>query len=505
MRDGDASFEPQAGSMQTHAVNGAVAIGVAQFIKLPFQAASLLILPRLLNPIDYGIFAMVAPVLSVLGLFLGFGVAQAMVQTPGLSRAQVSGIFWVMTIAGCAGGALMLLASPVVAALYHEPRAGFVAAVSSLFLIIGGLTNVPEALLLRRMKFGWLAAISAIEVVVELIVAIVAALMGAHYWALTLGLAASTLVALIGVWLGASWSPRDRPDFRGTIGLFKFGGAVMMSDAAALVAREADSVLVGRYAGAGQLGLYDRANKLAIIPAQRINQVLQSVMVPVLSRLAPDPERYRRAYLRIISLLMLFLTPGTVALGATATVLIPFLIGEQWAPAAPIFAWLSLAALHRPVSMTMSFLFVSQGRARAYMAWSAFSAVTSVLSFIVGLRWGAIGVAAAFALSDVLVRLPFLWWWVTRTGPIALMDLFLTAAPFAAGSAACLGALLLVQRLPFPNDFAFLAVNAIVAYAVAWSVAGSFKGGRAAMGDAFRLIRTELPRFIPRWARRSPS
>ena len=67
---------------------------------------------------------------------------------------------------------------------------------------------------------------------------------------------------------------------------------------------------------------------------------------------------------------MLFSTPGVVAVGVTAPVLVPFLIGDQWAPAAPIFAWLTLAALHRPVSMTMDLLFISQGRTRDYMIWS---------------------------------------------------------------------------------------------------------------------------------------
>ncbi|MEZ5994204.1 MAG: lipopolysaccharide biosynthesis protein [Hyphomonadaceae bacterium] len=498
MSDGDGIFEPRPGSMQSHAVNGALAIGISQLIKLPFQAASLVILPRLLQPIDYGIYAMVDPLVSIMGLVLNFGIGQALVQAPALKRAQVSGLFWVMTIAGFAGAALMFAGAPLVAMLYHEPRAGAVAAVSSLFLIMSGLTNIPEALMNRQMKFGWLAMISALGVAVGLIVGVIAARLGAHYWALTLGYMATCLVTLVGVWIGVGWRPRERPAFGGLMDFYKFGGAVMLGDAAALVAREADSVLVGRYAGAAQLGFYDRGNKLAIIPIQRINTVLQSILLPILSRLAEDGARYRRAYLRIIRQLMLFWTPGVVAVGVTAPVLVPFVLGEQWAGAAPIFAWLTLSALHRPVSMTMDFLFISQGRPRGYLAWSVFSAVTSVASFVIGLRWGAVGVAAAFALSDVALRLPALWWWVTRSGPIRMMDLYRAAAPFAAGIAACFIALTALQRLAFPNDFTRLAVSATTGYAAAWGVVALFGGGRAAMADALRLVRTELPRLLLR-------
>jgi len=147
--------------MQSHAVNGALAIGVSQLIKLPFQAASLLILPRLLQPIDYGIYAMVDPIVAVSALILNFGISQAIIQSPALQRMEMSGLFWITTIAGCIAAAIVFAASPLVTLLYNDPRAGAVAAVSASFLILTGLTNIHEALLNRQMKFGWVAMISA--------------------------------------------------------------------------------------------------------------------------------------------------------------------------------------------------------------------------------------------------------------------------------------------------------------------------------------------------------
>ncbi|MGD9968424.1 MAG: lipopolysaccharide biosynthesis protein [Hyphomonadaceae bacterium] len=498
MSGGDPIFEPGAGSMQTHAVNGALAIGISQLIKLPFQAASLLLLPRLLQPIDYGIYAMIDPLVTVAALILNFGIGQALIQAPALRRADVGGVFWVMAISGCAAALLMFAASPLVTMFYDDPRAGMVAAASSLFLIIAGLTNVHEGLLNRQMRFGWIAIISAAGVAAGLIVSVIAALLGAGYWSLTLGYGATSLVQVAGVWLGVGWAPREKPEFSKVAGFYKFGGALMVGDGAIVIAREADSVLLGRYTGAAQLGFYDRANKLAITPVERINTLLQSLLLPILSRLAEEGERYRYAYLRVIRQLMLFTSPGIVAIGVTAPVLVPFLIGEQWAPAAPIFAWLTLAAIHRPVSLTMNLLFISQGRARAYLAWSIFSAAISVAAFVIGLRWGAIGVAAAFALNDLFVRLPALWWVVTRVGPIRMADLYIAAAPFAAGALACFAVVSGFQALPIQSDFVRLALSAVLAYATAWATAALFRTGRKTMADSIQLMRTELPRLLRR-------
>lgn len=484
--------------MQTHAVNGALAIGIAQLLKLPFQAASLLVLPRLLQPIDYGIYAMIDPLVSIGALILNFGISQAVIQAPTLRRDQVAGLFWITVIAGCVAAAIMFASSPFVADFYDDPRAGLVAAVSSIFLILTGLTNIHEALLNRQMKFGWVAMISAVGMALGFIASLIAAFLGAGYWSLVLGFAVQQVVSLLGCWLGVGWIPREKPSFRDLLGFYKFGGAVMLADGATVIAREADSILIGRYVGGIALGHYDRGNKLAIIPIQRINTVLQQLLLPILSRLNEEGERYRFAYLRVIRQLMLFLTPGIVAVGATAPVLVPFVIGDQWAPAAPIFAWLTLAALHRPVSLTMGLLFISQARMRDYLVWSTFSSVTSVAAFVIGLRWGAVGVAAAFALSDILLRMPALWWWVTRRGPIRLSDLYLSAAPFAAGSAAAFAVVSALQRLPFPNAFTQLAASAIIAYIVAWGTVAIFKRGRATMLDTIRLFRAELPRLMRR-------
>ena len=100
-----------------------------------------------------------------------------------------------------------------------------------------------------------------------------------------LGFAVQQVVSLLGVWLGVGWIPREKPAFRGLSSFYRFGGPVMLADLATVTSREADSILLGRYVGAAPLGFYDRGNKLAIVPIQRINTVLQQLLMPILSRL----------------------------------------------------------------------------------------------------------------------------------------------------------------------------------------------------------------------------
>jgi hypothetical protein len=60
-----------------------------------------------------------------------------------------------------------------------------------------------------------------------------------------------------------------------------------------------------------------------------------------------------------------------------------------------------------------------------------------------------------------------------------------------------------LQFVRFGSSFVFLAACAVIAYAVAWGVLSTFSKGRQAMVEAIELVRTELPRFAPRFFKRA--
>src|SRR3546814_9294252 len=80
---------------------------------------------------------------------------------------------------------------------------------------------------------------------------------------------------------------------------------------------------------ATQLGYYDRAYKLLLFPLSQINNPVGRVLIPILSRLVDQPERYRQAYLRAVGQLLLFTIPGVGFLITNAEQLVPAVLGPQ--------------------------------------------------------------------------------------------------------------------------------------------------------------------------------
>ena len=64
-----------------------------------------------------------------------------------------------------------------------------------------------------------------------------------------------------------------------------FGGHLTGSSLINFAARNIDNVLIGRYWGPTQLGLYSRAYQLLLLPLEQINAPLDTVAITSLSKL----------------------------------------------------------------------------------------------------------------------------------------------------------------------------------------------------------------------------
>ena len=476
------------GALRARALGGAAVNLVAQAIKIAIQIASIIVLARLLSPTDFGVFGMVLPVTAFILIFQDLGLSQAAVSSPSLTYGQLNSTFWINFAISLTAAVLLAGLAPILAHFYKDQRVFNLDLALAVTAPISGLMTQHFALLARQMRFTWIATLDIVSLIGGFIASVVVALIWPSYWALFASLLATMLILLVGSWLGARWRPGWPTPWTKVGPMLHFGGGVIGFNLSTYVARNLDKVLIGWRAGPLELGLYDRAYKLLLLPLQHLNGPIARVMVPVLSRLADDPVRYRSVYIRTTQQILLFAVPGAVFMIATAPILIPTLLGHEWVGAVPIFAWLAISGLHLPMSGTMGWLFVSQSRTTEYALWGLFNALTCAVAFGAGLHWGAYGVAVAYGVSDVLVRLPALWWYVGRTGPVRTRDLYRLAAPFAVAGAAAGTVVWNIERTITYHALPYLAIACVVSYVMTAAVLAIFPEGRAVLRESFNLV-----------------
>ncbi len=490
-------FDPPEGSLRRSVGRGAVATAVAQGVQVALQVASVLVLSRLLVPEDFGIVAMCAPVVALLGMLQDLGLVQATVQRKGLVRAEVNFLFWVSVAASSAMALALVALAPVVAAFYGEPRVGPLIAAMALPMLLSGTGAQPGALLNRRMQFGRIALISVAGGVTTLAVAVAWAWWRPSFWALFAGSLAGSAVMVALSWGLAGWRPGWPRRVAGARALLGFGAGITGFNFANFFARNGDNVLIGRVWGGAELGFYDRAYKLLLFPLSQVANPLGRVMVPALSRLQEEPDRYRHAYLRVLNLSLLVCLPGVAWATAMADTLIPAVLGAQWQPSAPIFTALGFAGLLQLLNNPSGWLFISQGRSTDYMLLGLASAGFAVAAFAAGLAWGALGVAVAYAASEYL-KTPVVWAVVCRKGPVRLAHVVQACGPAMVAAHLTVLVVYLAHDRLAAQGVPGLVAAAMLSYVIFASVLLLFGPGRAtlrevaglAMGPVSRLRRT---------------
>lgn len=473
--------------LRGRSIRGAAVTSAAQACKFVLTFGSQVALARLLQPADFGLVAMVTPIIAFVQVFADLGLLQAIVQRPDVTPRQIDAAFWI-TAAGSLGlTLLMIAASPLLAWMYGEPRVAWVASCLALLVLLTGLSLTQAALLNRRMRFVSLAVIDVASVVGAVVVGVSGALLGLGYWSLVLSQAAHSVTGLAATWLLSDWRPRRPARGSGVMPLLRFGGNITVSNLAAYLNQTLDSVMIGVVLGKQDLGLYDRAWKLVTQPIGQLVAPVGRVSVPALSRLAAHAERYRAAFVQILQVMLVVTTPGFACAMMRADPLILFLFGPQWAGAADVFAWFSLGAIVTPVNITLFWLFISQGRAREHMIWSCATTAISVCAYAAGLPWGLEGVARTSVLSVYLVQSPLLAWAATRSGPVDLPTALRAVFPVAVAGLAAVAALEAVEpHLSSPRALDLLGSLA-VSYLAMLGALAALPSGRTVLRAAWSV------------------
>ncbi|HWX14998.1 MAG TPA: lipopolysaccharide biosynthesis protein [Chthoniobacterales bacterium] len=412
-------------NLKGHTISSGVVTMLAQGVKFLLNLISTMILARLLSPRDFGLVAMVTTITGFLRVFKDAGLSIATVQRERLTQAQVSNLFWINLAVSALSTFIVAASAPIIAQFYHNRSLFSVTLLLSTTFLISGSTVQHQALLKRRMRFKALAVIEVGSMIVGVLVGIWMAVAGYGYWSLVGSSLSMETSGLVLTWSVSTWRPQFPTRHSGIGPLVTFGAHRTVADFISSLARGSDNLLIGRAYDAAAVGLYSRASVLLIRPLEQFLSPIYAVFVPALSRLQSHPERYRSTFLRLYEAIALTSLLFTGLLLALARPLTLVLLGPKWERAAVIFGGFTVAALCIPLANVSIWLFISQGRGRDGLIAQSINACAIVLSFLAGLPYGPVGVAIAFSVSSLFVRVPILYFMAGRRGPVKTADLWM--------------------------------------------------------------------------------
>lgn len=449
----------------TRAANGAFIAMGGQALRTGLGFACTIILARLLTPEDFGLVAMAATITSFCCLFVDLGLSTATVQHKEIDQNTASALFFINLGAGLLVTLAAVAAAPLAARWYGDQRMQAVAIGLALPIVLSAAAVQHRALLQRGMRWPALQHIDLSAQLAGGALAIALAWGTAlGYWALIAQAWVTAAVTLILTWRACPWRPSRVTHWKGVRGALDLGLNLTGFNLVNYFHRQLDNVLIGWRWGPMELGYYTRAYSLLLLPLSLINGPTSSAIIPALSRLQHEPDRWRASYLVSLSGVVLVSAPLTALLIAAATPLVAILFGPSWSESANIFQYLAISMFAATPLNTTGWIYVSIGRTERMFRWSLVATPVIVLAFIVGLPFGAASLALAYSGAMWLVFLPGLAFAAYGT-PIRLSDMLRVIAPLTgAGIVSALAGLAAAAATPASSTvISLLAISAATA------------------------------------------
>lgn len=387
-------------SLKQQTVKGIAVLGAGKGAAKLISFVNTLILARILSPDDYGLMAMALVVTGFVGFFNEIGLGSAIIQKKEVSTRQLSGAFYIALITCSLLYVITYFCAPLVANFYNNPQVEPILKVLAIAFILGAIKTVPDALLVKSMKFKYIAIVEFFSVILVCSITLILALLGFKTWSLVYGfLIGQAFNTFIILWL-SKWRPTLSGSIIDAFSLIAFGLTVTYSRLTWYLYTHASTLILGKVVGSAQTGVWGMAVTIAALPTANITNLIIQVASPLFSKLQNDLNALNNALLKLSAGISLLSFPVIFGIILTADELVPILLGEQWLAAIIPMKLICIRELFKAVDPLLTQAFISIGKANITARYTSVCALFIPSGLFIGAYYGGIN-GAALSLAIV--------------------------------------------------------------------------------------------------------
>jgi O-antigen/teichoic acid export membrane protein len=354
---------------------------------------------RLLDPHDYGLFAMSQAVLIALNFLNGYSFATSLIQAKEVTERRIGQVFGLLIVSNLLLAAAQVLLAPLAARYYGQPVVADMLRVQALVFLTTPFIALPSALLARQIEFRSQALITLFCSAAGAATALSLAWLGYGVWALVLAPISMFACRAIGLTAAARLLVKPVFDFRGAGDVIGFGSALTLCQLFWIVQSQSDIFIAGSRFNPHDLGLYSEALFLTLIFTGRFLPPLNEVAFPAYAELNKAGQPLGPAFLKSARLTTLLTAPLYVGLSLSAAPLVATLFGPNWLTMIPIVAGLALAMPAMALQIVCSPATNALGRPRIYVTSSAVGALLMPIAYLIGVQYGTQGLVHAWWIA----------------------------------------------------------------------------------------------------------
>lgn len=367
------------------------------------------LLARLLEPAQLGLFAAAVAVLAIVDVLVEQGFGDAIVQRRALTSAQVNAAFYITIGLAVLAYTLLFLAAPWLERIMKAEGLAPVLRWAGIAVVINALGSCQQAMLRREFDYKWLALRVLIATAIAGLVAAACAVAGLGVWSLVVQYLVFAVLNVGLLWMRPRWRPGIEIDRAGVRSLFGFGSSVLGTRLLEYANVRFIEVFLAATLGPVALGVYMVGARIHQTLMLLLISTFMDVSLSAFAQLADRLEDFRRAYYRATEAVGAIVMPLFIATALLAPELTVIAFGEKWRESAFVLRALALVGSLQAVQYLNNAAISARGRPDVAFWLNGLKAAMAVIALLASMGMELEKVVVAFALGQVLATLVTLY------------------------------------------------------------------------------------------------
>ncbi|MGN6214227.1 oligosaccharide flippase family protein [Parafilimonas sp.] len=363
---------------------------------------------RLLLPSDFGLVGLITVFSGFITVFSDSGISMAIIRSDyrdtfyrGLNAVSIATGLLLCIIT-------LLLIYPI--SLFYNSSQLILPGIAIAFLFIfRSLSIVPLAVLQKQLQFAFIGKTVFYSTVVATLSTICLAYVGFTYWSLIWSQYVNIFIVIGLVYhkTNIKISLIKKPVlFKSFYLARKLIGSLMGFNAVNYWARNTDNLIVGKFYGTNELGVYNRAYLMLQLPLNLVTGLFNSVLFPSLVKFKKEGGDVQQEYYIILKVISIIAFPIALILILFPKGFVSILWGNNWNEVSQLLPYFGLLILTQTLLSTVGSIMVMEKMERLLMFAGWLSSGFIIAGIIYGATISLTAIAAFYALAFICLTLP---------------------------------------------------------------------------------------------------
>ena len=376
------------------------------------QFSLMIIYARIFTPEQFGIFAAIQVFVIFFQMLGEIGLGPALINQRNILPNDRDGIFSATALIGIVVAVAFYFFSFFLNYYYGRTDYQDYGMLLSIAIFFQSLCTVPLVAFQKERKFITIAKVDATAEIISAVFVLLLAHLGKPLYALAsrpLVLAISKFLIINSVAKNTDvGSCQFGKNISAVKPLLVFSTYQFAFNFVNYFSRNLDNILVAKYLGDSNLGIYDKAYQLMRYPLMLLTFAMAPAIQPVISEYRGDVKMVLAIHNEFVRKMSILGVVIGFAMYLLATPIVTLLLGNQWLQVIPILHILAIIIPIQIVLSTSGSFFQAMNRADLLFASGLASSIINVIAIVTGVYIGTLeaicwGLVVSFSINFIQV------------------------------------------------------------------------------------------------------